>query len=118
MVRNPIEIEQIISAISSDRTSLREELAQIYLALPPPGYALPMAWRCAAGMSNELVDRIPRYSSADHGSIFKSLLTVVHGILKTKDTKFNGPYFDVSLQEDETVKSCLDTEYNQVVLLN
>lgn len=93
-------------------------LAPLYANLPRSGYALPMAWRCAVEMSNRLVDVMPRYSSADHGSVFKSLLTVVRNALEVPGNGFVGPHFDLALECDETLESCLAGEYDQLAYLN
>ena len=77
-----------------------------------------MVWRCATKTSNKLIDIIPRYSSADHGSILKSLLTVVSEIMKTSSDEFTGPYFDLICEYDESVQSYLDNEYHQLANLN
>lgn len=113
-----IEPEHIIDAISSNRAMVRKTLAPLYANLPRSGYALPMAWRCAVEMSNRLVDVIPRYSSADHGSVFKSLLTVVRNALEVPGTAFVGPHFDFTLERDQTLESCLVGEYDQLAYLN
>lgn len=113
-----IDSEQVIDAIFLDRETFQKETLPIYTNLPRPGYALPMAWRSAAMMSNKLVDTIPRYSSADHGSIFKSLLAVTQGVLKAPGAKFAGPHFDLVCEYDESVQSCLDMEYHQLAYLN
>jgi len=118
VIRKRIDPEQVINAISLDRATLRDKSVPIYTKLPRPGYALPMAWSCAVGMSNQLVDAVPRYSSADHGSIFKSLLTVARGVLKATDTEFAGPHFDFALEHDEAVQAGLDTEYQLLAYLN
>ncbi len=68
-------------------------------------------------MSNKLV-AIPRYSSADHGSIFKSLLAVTQSALKAPRAEFAGPHFDLALDYDKAVQSCLDMEYHQLGYLN
>jgi hypothetical protein len=60
----------------------------------------------------------PLYSSADHGSIFKGLLGFVHGAMRVPSTDFQGPYFDITIAEDQVVQACLDDEYRQLSLLN
>jgi hypothetical protein len=118
MVGTRIEAQRVADAIAVDRASYRETSAPIYANLPQPGYALPMAWRCAVAMSNELVDSIPRYSSADHGSLLKSLLAVARRVLAAAQTEFAGPHFDAALEHDEAIQSCLDGEYHQLAQLN
>lgn len=113
-----IEPDRVLDAIRSDLAANRETLARRYPTLPLPGYALPMAWHCAAEMSNDLVDAIGRYSSADHGSIFKALLAVVRGVLKMPGSEFPGPYFDRAIAHDQAVQVCLDDEYGQLSYFN
>jgi hypothetical protein len=113
-----IEADRVVDAIRSDLATLRETLALHYANLPRPGYALPMAWRCAVEMSNKLIDVIPRYASADHGSVFKALLAVARGILRVPGSEFAGPRFDLAIEHDEAVQSCLDGEYHLLSYLN
>ena len=62
-------------------------------------------------MSNDLVDAVPRYSSADHGSVFRALLAFVRGVLRAHGKEFGGPHFDIAIAYDEAVEDCLDGEY-------
>lgn len=117
-IRKYIDPDQTINAISLDRAALRDKSVHVYKNIPRPSYALPMAWRCAVWMSNQLVDTVPRYSSADHGSIFKSLLAVTNNVLRAAETEFKGPHFDIVLEHDEAVQTGLDIEYHILAHLN
>lgn len=110
--------ENVVEASSLDRGAIVKKLAPIYAALPKPSYSIPMAWRCATSMSNDLVDHVPRYSSADHGTIFKCLLAVVQRMLEDGASNFTGPHFDLSTELDDMVMSALQGEYEQLVRLN
>lgn len=118
MARERITADQIVKAIRLDLAELRQTLASGYATLPVPGYALPMAWGCAVEMSNNLVDVVPRYSSADHGSIFKALLAFVRAVLRVPSNEFGGPHFDSAIVHDQSVDTCLDGEYHQLSYLN
>lgn len=112
------EVENLLSIIAQDREANAEKTREVYRTLPSPGYTIPMAWRCAITMSNELVDSVPRYSSADHGSIFKSLLNVVRQLCPNSSDQFAGPHFDKIIHRDPAILSCLNGEYEQLSLLN
>ena len=118
MDKTPIPLEKTIEAIGADRAAICAMREPTYSSLPRPGYALPMAWRCGVEFSNEIVDAVPRYSSADHGSLFKSLLTVVCNIRSTANERFSGPHFYAVLAKDEVVESCLELEHSQLACLN
>lgn len=116
--RKRVESEHVIGAISLDRATVRNSLTARYSELSKPGYSLPMAWSCAVKMSNMLVDAVPRYSSADHGSIFKSLISVTNNILMIPGYEFKGPHFDRAYEYDEAIQSCLQGEYHLLEKLN
>jgi hypothetical protein len=118
MIGKRIEADRVVEAIRLERAMLRETLAPHYASLSRPGYALPMAWRCAVEMSNRLVDIMPRYSSADHGTVLKALLAVVRGVLQEAGDGFAGPYFDLTSEHDKAVQFCLDGECHQLSRLN
>ena len=118
MDRTLIPWDQTVDAIKADRESIRESLEPVYSSLPRPGYVLPMAWRCGVAVGNAIVDAVPRFSSADHGSLFKSLLTVVCNIQSTATERFSGRHFDAVLAQDEVVESCLELEHSQLSCLN
>src|SRR6266403_1866391 len=100
MVGARIPSHAIVDAIAADRATLSGMLAPMYARLPQPSYALPMAWSCAVAMSNQVVDAVPRYSSADHGTLFRSLLAVVRQIAEAAGSQFAGPHFDAALEHD------------------
>lgn len=118
MDKTPIPLEKTIEAIGVDRAAICAMREPTYSSLPRPGYALPMAWRCGVEVNNAIVDAVPRYSSADHGSLFKSLLTVVCNIRSTATERFSGPHFDAVLAQDEVIESCLELEHSQLACLN
>ncbi|MGE6760603.1 hypothetical protein ACQKGO_21470 [Corallococcus interemptor] len=117
VVRVALEIDPTVNAIAADRANLRAALDAAYTRLPGARYALPMAWRCAIKASNDLVDAVPRYSSADHGSLFKALISVTRAILQ-HEADFQGPFFDSTLTYDDAVKTCFVGEYEFLRLLN
>ena len=118
MEETHISPQETIDAIVADRAVLRDKLAAMHARLPRPGYTIPMVWRCAIAASNTLVDEVHRYSSADHGSLYKSLLAVVRSVLAVPEAKFAGPHFDDVFEYDEAIQSCLYGEHHQLALLN
>ena len=110
--------ERTVDAIASDRADIRKALVPMYASTPHPGYSLPMAWRCAVAASNEVVDAVPRYSSADHGSLFKSLLAVILTVQSESDVEFSEPHFDNALTHDEVIRSCLELENHDIAFLD
>jgi hypothetical protein len=118
MTGRHIETDRIVDAIRSDVASLRETLDSHYATLAPPGYTVPMAWRCAVEMSNQIVDAVPHYSSAEHGSVFKALLAVVRRTLSAPRAEFVGPHFDYAMAYDHSVQTCLEGEYEQLSHFN
>ncbi len=118
MLEAQIETQDVTDAISTARKSIREQLGERYAKLQRPGYALPMAWWCAGAVSNKIVDSVPRYSSADHGSVFKSLITFARNVLMTPHNEFTGPHFNSALEPDSEIECCINYEFEQLFLLN
>lgn len=116
--------------------SLREEFLQklskiisgnkafenaIFGILAEDGYVIPMALRQAVKYSNFTVDKLPRYSSADHGTNFKTLLTLIEKCLsriKSKSDVIFFPYFDVPIVIDPLVEGSYEYIRNLIFLQN
>jgi hypothetical protein len=118
MMKKRVESSLVVEAINAALAAMHQRMAPQYGTLARPGYSLPMAWRSAIGMSNKLVDSVPRYSSADHGSIFKALLALVSGVLDVHKGAPIDPHFDFALEHDQAIQSCLQDEFDQLFYRN
>ncbi|MET0166694.1 MAG: hypothetical protein ABW318_17020 [Vicinamibacterales bacterium] len=115
----PVDATFVAEGLAADRVANRETVDGLYAGLPRPGYAIPMAWRCAVTACNNVVNDVPRFSSADHGSWFKALISVIRAVMdRSGQDDFKGPYFDSSVEEDEALSTCLRAEYDLIAYLN
>lgn len=93
----------------------------VFQVLAEDGYVIPMVLRHAIKFSNETVDRVPRYSSADHGTNLKTLFKVIEKCMARrkydKDVVFY-PYFDMPIVIDPLVEECYGYERNLIFLQN
>lgn len=93
----------------------------VFGLLAEDGYVIPMALRYAVKYSNETIDHIPRYSSADHGTNLKTLCIVLKKCLARKrlgtDPAFY-PYIDEPIVIDPLVEECFEYVRNLIFLQN
>ncbi len=76
----------------------------LWQSLPHAGYSVPMILECAKEFSNHIVDHIPRFSSADHVTIFKMLSHLLKNLYaQYTETDFK-PFFLHAFQLDESLK--------------
>lgn len=81
---------------------------RLYADLPPSGYAAPMLISLALKRGNLIVDRTPRYSSADHGTLWTNVIKILQKLLRRDD--FVGPHFGMHDVEDPRIKELLGFE--------
>lgn len=87
--------------------------------IPIAGYSIPMAFRCAISKSNSIVDHVRKFSSADHGSYFKSLMVFVCTCLNEfTNTEDFTPYFYVEEHIDPTIEELVELEYIKYYIIN
>ena len=68
-----------------------------------------MLFDLAVNRSNEIVERVPRYSSVDHSAIWSSLLAAI-----SRFDAFKVPYFDYSLTSDPFAEALLEYEHGKL----
>ncbi|VWD36221.1 hypothetical protein BLA39750_05028 [Burkholderia lata] len=87
---------------------------RVYEKAPSPGYVIPMLLDAAIRRSNHVVDIVQRYSSADHGSNFATLLLCIRKCSGALD-EFS-PYFDRALEMDESIANIFRYEFARLLI--
>lgn len=113
-----ISTDNAIAALAADREAIQSQLKSLHASLPSPSYSLPMLWRCAMRISNDIVDHVPRYSSADHGTVFKCLIAAARRTMHATGSEFYGPFFDIAREHDPRVQQYLIGEHQRLARLD
>jgi hypothetical protein len=72
-------------------------------------YVVPMLFDLAVAKSNEIVDRVPRYSSLDHTTVWNDLLACLR-----RFDAFTMPYFNFALVADPFAEQLLQYEHTKI----
>jgi hypothetical protein len=97
-------VENIVNAFSFQNLIGQITDGVPWHTLPNAGYAIPMAIECVKEFSNYIVDHVPRFSSADHGTLYKILSHILKNLYtQYTETDFK-PFFLHAFQLDESLK--------------
>lgn len=102
------EFLSLFSALAQKYESLEEEL---YKKVPPAGYWVPMLSSVAIWRGNEIVDALPKYASADHGTNFQCFLKSLEKSISRDKTEIE-PFFDGHLVKDHLAEAILNYEFS------
>ncbi len=111
----------LIKSIKKNKDSHQQIIDLSFKTLDSEGYVIPMVVRQAIEKGNEIVDKIPYYSSADHNANLKVLLTFIAKSFELNDNTLHEsffPYFDKHIVIDPIVEAIYETLYNELYLKN
>ncbi len=107
------------SVLDKEITEVKKEIEDVVIPDLPIGYSIPMLVDCAIELSNNVVDHVPDYSTADHISIFKSLNSLLVKLIKeNKDNEKFCPYYFHTGNIDSDIMDMVRTTYYGLSLIN
>ena len=102
----------LTEATMVEQETVRRRMRLVYPVLAEWPYTIPMALTFAHQRGDEIVDKVPRYSSADHAANFATLVRFIN---RRPHTPFF-PYFLEPLVIDPLVEELLRDEYHNLRL--
>jgi hypothetical protein len=104
------DADAFLARVADVQQRIEDTDAEVFRDCPPAGYAIPMLIAVAVARGNNIVDRVPRYSSADHGVNWINAAKIAQ---RLGASNLKQPYFDVAVTLDPKLKSLLDFEHSR-----
>jgi hypothetical protein len=114
-----LEKDFLINKIHKLLDTSNIKLGYLYQRLPKTSVIIDCAFSTAIEFCNNIIDAVPRYSSADHGTVFKVLNTIIYNCLQSlvNEEVFH-PSGYLAPSDRKAIKECFTEEYNKLYLLN
>lgn len=95
-----------IQELEDEIEKINKNIQDISVPTLAAEYTIPMLIECAISLSNNIVDSTPRFSTADHISVFKAMSILMSKLKSYKKDKFD-PYFIEAYSCDSDVMDFL-----------